>query len=362
MIGTNRSIAFSMRFWLTLVSSILIFFLPSTSTEANISESNVLVLYDADAGPTGSGFQIAQHYQQQRPGVHLYGLQGIGDILGGAYQETISAQDYLDVIRPQVLSAIASLSDTVDVIVTTKGLPLVIDAGVKPAGNTSLRWLRYSSLESELTRVDSIDSVDQMGDQFIFVGFPDLDPTHSSNPYYNENVPFALADTDPNNIIMRLSARLDGFDVPSVKASIDRAQNAFVLPQRHYIVADDDPTAGADQMVDDATGGPGPGLLEAILPSNYSIVYENTNNAITSAPGPVIGYASHGVADGSGGLASGYIADQLDFKLANGAVFMSHESWNASSFDPSHAQAQGLVGQWLQNGGTAGRGACSRTL
>ena len=132
---------------------------------------------NADAGADGAGYQIAQHYQQRRPGVHVAGLTGIDAIFSGTDTEFVSATDYLNVIRPQVLDAIGQVSDSIDVIVTTKGLPLKIDAGPKPPTSTSYNWRRYSSLESELTRIDAIDTIEEMGDQFIWSGFPGVDPT-----------------------------------------------------------------------------------------------------------------------------------------------------------------------------------------
>ncbi len=324
------------------------------TSASGLDAPNVLVLYNGDAGPAGDGFQIAAHYAQARPGVHLLPISGIDSILSGSTSEEVSADGYLSVIRPQVLSAINGITDSIDVIVTTKGMPLRIDAGSQPAGSTSFSWKRYSSLESELTRIDSINSLDKMGDQFFFAGFPQFDTSLGSNPYYNSGGPFVRLGSDPINGDIRLASRLDGYSVASVNAAIDRAQKVFVVPQGQYVVADDDPTAGVDQLADG--GGPGPGLKNVLTNANQAFVYENNDTATTTAPGPVLGYVSHGTNDGTGGLESGYIQNQLQFDLANGAVFLTHESFNALSFDPAHAQSQGLIAEWLEAGGTAGLG------
>jgi uncharacterized protein (TIGR03790 family) len=323
---------------------------------AEIAPQNVLVLYNADHGASGAGFQIADYYRQARPGVHLLGLQGIDGILSGTTRELVSADNYLNVIRPQILAGIALIPDSIDVIVTTTGLPLKIDAGAKGADSTTLLWRRYSSLESELTRIDSLTTKAAMGDQFIYTGFPDIDPRPASNPYYNANRNFSRAGSDPVNGDIRLSSRLDGYSVETVKQLIDRSQRVFVAPSSPIIVADDDPTANVDQMVDGTPGGPGPGLVIAIQSANYQLLYENTDDAITSAPDPIFGYVSHGASDGSGGLEANYIEDQLNFKIGKGAVFLTHESWNARSFHPSVQQDQGLIAQWLEAGGSAGLG------
>ena len=344
---------------------------------AGISEANVLVLYNADDGPSGAGYRIANYYQQVHPGAHVVGLTGISSILSGATREQVSGADYLTVIRPQILSALAGIGDSIDVIVTTKGLPLRIDAGVQPAGTSSFKWRRFSSLESELTRIDAIDSIFEMGDQFYLAGFPSFDTTLPSNPYYFNNRPFDRAASDLPNGDIRLASRLDGKNVRTVTAMIDRAQLAFVspLPQGSMIVADDDPTAGVDQ-IEDHPAGPGPGLLNVLsewqtiaesrladtlgqpsyqFPTPFA-QHNDTDEPITTAPGRVIGYVSHGVHDGPGGLDAGYSRGQLKFDLANGAIFQSHESYNAISFDVSHTQSQGLLSEWLEMGGTAGLG------
>src|SRR5262249_43920822 len=141
--------------------------------------------------------------------------------------------------------------------------------------------------------------------------------------------------SDFTNGDIRLAARLDGYDVAAVKASIDRAQRVFVVPGTSTIVADDDPTAGIDQMVEVVPGGPGLGLVEAVRQAGYRTEYENTDAAILAVDN-VAGYVSHGVNDGSGGLEAGYLAGQLQLGLQRGAVFLTHESWNAASFSPTY--------------------------
>lgn len=346
------------------------FFLPLilcglVSSALAISPENVLVLYNADDGQAGPGYQIANHYQTVHPGTHVVGLTGVNDILSGAFDEDVSGTDYLNVLRPQILSAIGTIPDSIDVIVTTKGLPLRIDVGPQPDPNASIKWKSFSSLESELTRIDSIDTIDEMGDQFILAGFPSIDTSLPSNPYYNENVPFVRAGSDTVNGDIRLSSRLDGYSVETVIQSISKAQKVFVVPTGHYVVADDDPTAGIDQIVDrpmQAGDGPGLGLVNLLqnrdqaFVSDYDQADAIQNLAITVAPGPVIGYVSHGTNDGSGGLEADYVLNQLSFQLAKGAVFHSYESYNSQSFDPANTQEDGMIGDWLEIGGTAGLG------
>ena len=70
--------------------------------------------------------------------------------------------------------------------------------------------------------------------------------------------------------------------------------------------------------------------------------------------GPVIGYVSHGT---NAGMPSNYISSQLQFTLGPGAVFETHESFNAYSFQQGgNTMGQGQVAQWLAAGGTVGVG------
>jgi uncharacterized protein (TIGR03790 family) len=290
------------------------------AVRGEIGPDNVLVLYN-QASPEGT--QIANYYAQTHPGVHLLALSGIGTA------ETISADSYLSAIRPQVLSA---LTPSIDLIVTTKGLPLRISemshanpgAYTDPAGvrRTVLSscWKPYSSLESELTRIDTISTGQQMGDQTL-LSFTGLS-LPAVNPYYKSAAPFDFGDYR-----MRLTARLDGFTVPDVEDSIDRAQRAFIMESARWFVLDNDPTAAA------ASTSLMRKLRSSVLaPRGQDCAYDNTAAALTSAPGPVIGYVSYGTNNGSGALRPGYVGGQLQFGLADGAVFQTYESYNAYSF------------------------------
>ena len=361
----------SIRFWM-LWHAVLLIGLSAVHETCAIEPENVLVLYNDDGGPTGPGFQIASHYQQQRPGVHLAGLSGIDAIRSGSELEQVSGSDYLSVIRPQVLSAIGAISDRIDVIVTTKGLPLRINSG----GSDTATLEPWSSFESELTRIDEIDSIGEMRDQVIEIdaGIFKI-PQPPKNPYYNRfniNFPFVHTGSDPNFADIRLSSRLDGKTVEDVIAAIDRAQNVYVVPTGHYVVADDDLSAGTDELIDvlgESGFGPGPGLvdpvnLDGVLDLHgQAYVYENTDNATTTAPGPVIGYVSHGTNDGSGGLSGNYIENgELQFSLADGAVFHTFESFNGQTFANPNSQTDGQIADWLEIGGTAGLGHVAEPL
>lgn len=345
----------------------LLIFVGASATGA-ILPDNVLVLYNPSwTDGTHSGDYVADYYASQRniPASNVIGITGLGT------GEEISAADYLNVIWPQVQSALATRN--ISTIVTTKGLPLRIQNGMpNPAAATgeytytdaagmvrtvySDTWKPYSSLESELTRINTIGvrngsnwlntALLQMGDQ-TYMNPPSPNP--AANPYYRKTT--AFDHSNPTYGGMYLTSRLDGFTVADVTSSINRAQNACLipLPNSQYIVMDDSPNSvGTDRITE----------LKTVLDSrSYPWLYDTTAAAITTASRPVIGYVSHGTNDGPGGLSSGYIPNQLSFTLANGAVFMTHESFNAYSFvRGGNVAGQGLVAEWLAKGGTVGIG------
>jgi len=348
---------------------------------AGLQEDQVLVLYNAD-DTSEIGLDLANYYKTFHPNVHLQPLTSGDPGNPLSTNDQVSADYYLNTIRPAVLNALqAAGASQIQCIVTTKGLPLRIkvDDSVPPQG---AQWVQYSSLESELTRIDLIDSEIMMGNQ---TWFPAGIGQHSENLYFGaywdhfswpperirrDNEPFTSAGNDG----MRLTTRLDGYDFADVQGIIDRSQNVFVDPSApQYVVVDDDP-AGVLNLMAELTAGLGDQACS-----------DSTGQAVTvgvpTPSRPVIGYVSHGTNDSgellggdNGDPSTGYIPEQLGdpqsgLLLADGAVFMTYESFNAWTFDPWVLQPrgeggyyipeddqQGLLAQWLAIGGTAGIG------
>jgi uncharacterized protein (TIGR03790 family) len=307
------------------------------------------VLYNADSK---DGLAIAEYYAQVHPGVELLPLYGVST------DEQVSADHYLKVIRPQVL---AGLNGKTSVIVTTKGLPLRISNTIPNPGtypgwrgdayNMAIPndwWKPFSSLESELTRITRISTPEQMADQGFFLSpptfnFPNDHQAH--NPYHGSTVTFDRSNSANEGIY--LTSRLDGFTVEDITKSIKRAQNAYIKPDHQLVVVDDDPYAAGtyadrmDQLVN-----------QVLKPAGQKYLYDQTTAKLTTAPGPVIGYVSHGSQPNDP-----YYMDRLDFNLAAGAVMHTWESFNAYSFiKGNNRYGQGLIGEWLAMGGTAALG------
>jgi uncharacterized protein (TIGR03790 family) len=326
----------------------------SSQTQA-IDPSRVLVLFNNDSQES---IDIANYYAQVHPGVNLLGL----DNLGAA--TSITATSYLNNIRQPVLAS-GALTSNIDVILPTKGMPLRIQVEAAYPGPyidsygiqrfpTVDQWKVYSSLESELTKIDYINSETMMGDQSY--NFPEIAGGHfASNAYYQSNASFSVGNFTGQHV-MRLTARLDGFSVADVQSAIDRAQNAYVGPNNtpggpfHFIV-DSDPSLTYSHPT--MTGANN--LLNA---KGLPHVYDNTAAFVADAGGSILGYTSNGVWQLS--TPDDYIY-ALTGSLANGAVFNSWESFNAQSFQPGanyfgSTGKQALIGEWLNRGGTAAVG------
>jgi uncharacterized protein (TIGR03790 family) len=299
-----------------------------------LDSSNVLVLYNP-ASP--DSVQIASAYAQVHPGVQQLALSNVPT------SEDVSYDVYLNTIRPQVLSA---LTPSIDCIVTTKGLPLRI-TNPKMGGYSS--WNVYSSLESELTRVDTIGTRQLMGNQAYMLPAPIGNPL-ALNPYYYADHAFDYG-TDG----IRLTSRLDGFTVADVTTAINRARKAVIGRPGYVFLVDDDPSAPgapADKMANLVNG--------VLAPENVPYIYDATGTFVREATGPVLGYVSHGV---YGGAPGDYLVNPdtgLKITPAAGAVFHTYESYNAYTFDPSAVgqmpMRQGLVAEWIRLGGAAGVG------
>lgn len=349
----------------SIVAQFLVFCLTVLShshSACAVDESTTLILYNkSDVESTA----IRDKYLEVHPGVRTFGLSLPG------ISEDITGQEYLDQIHSPLLELLTyrSWGAQIDTIVTTKGLPLRIDAGA----NTQTDWQRFSSFESELTRLDAIDSIEEMGDQNFSPALANEPGVLPANPYYlgpeldpdtYELIPYdgpaGFDRSDPTNENIRLVSRLDGYSLEDVIGMIDRAQSAYVVPFGHNVVVDDHPAAPASAETAMTE------LATIILPSHTQLTdFDQTNVPITSSSDPVIGYVGHGVHSGlPGGIPgnldeTGYLVASLDFEYANGAVFHTYESFNAYSFDlasTSPTTSQGQLGQWIATGGTAGLG------
>src|SRR5262249_31515816 len=138
-----------------------------------------------------------------------------------------------------------------------------------------IAWKPYSSLESELAKVDTISSWQMMGDQSYLIS-----GHFTVNPYYGAAQAFSHANYD-----MRLTARLDGYSVSDVNAAVDRAQQAFVGPTNspagpfHFLVDNDPSKNYAPTMSNLVTG--------VLQPAGMPVTYDNTSAFVGTTTGPL---------------------------------------------------------------------------
>jgi hypothetical protein len=169
-----------------------------------------------------------------------------------------------------------------------------------------------------------------------------------SNSYFKANVPFDYAIHK-----IRLTSRLDGFTVSDVENALDGAQHAVYN------------RAGCTYVLDDSPSAPGAAIDKmellrdnVLAPRGLQTFYDGTAAYQRQAPGPAIGYVTHGT---NGGAPSDYLTrspDGIAFPIAQGGVFCSYESYNAYTFDPGVAVPcnQGTLAQWIALGGSAAVG------
>jgi len=192
-----------------------------------------------------------------------------------------------------------------------------------------------------------------------------------NNPYYNTDPGYTFNyrfkpdyfTTIWNNFPIKLSylvSHLDGISYDVVVNMIDRSIDPDVSGTAFWVLDDDPTMAGFTEAAQFSTTKY---LLES---KGFNVVYDNTNNWITSYPNNVMGFSSWGTHAEDGNCEwedSAWVVDSLNFNLSNGAIFNTFESFNGTSLTtlawrhidnipPSCNHTQGLATQFLQIGGT----------
>ena len=148
----------------------------------------------------------------------------------------------------------------------------------------------------------------------------------------------------------------------TVEAHDRSGSNAYVLPQTEPNRSDDDPNPNLDHQCRRFSD-----ILASQEPACRLRQHVKRCDDRTK---PVIGYVSHGV---HAGMPADYMNSQLQFTLGPGAVFETHESFNAYSFQPGGTRWDKASSHNGWKGGTVGvetaatsvmdqrRGQCSRS-
>jgi len=263
-------------------------------------------------------------------------------------QQTISRDDYQKKIREPIEQFLRrrGLVEQIEIIVTTKGMPLRVSGPWPPIEH----WLRESTLASvdaELSLLFSSDS-----------GSPGV--ANSANPYFDSPLSFhrfrkANPDLPPRYLVARLTGYQGDLDpetgVPrDVKALIDAAQAEGPLG---FWLIDEDPSLEP---------GLAAGNRVLLRPAAAALrqlgldVYHDRGETFVSNLDPITGYASWGSNDrhDRGGPTYGPIAGaRYPGMFAPRALAMDFVSTNARSFTDPPSYGQSLVAD-LVRGGVAG--------
>jgi uncharacterized protein (TIGR03790 family) len=158
-----------------------------------------------------------------------------------------------------------------------------------------------------------------------------------------------------------LVTRLSGYSVTDVTNSIARSVNIEFRKKSDVIVLDGTPS-GFDTAAYNLRGTVVYDNARKILSAaGFLVAYDRTDTAITSLPNGqrLLSYSSSGIHSAPGNPLCNnpqYINKVLRFNYAAGAVFNTYESSNGSEFNnPAHAN-QGMVADFIHQGGTLGFG------
>lgn len=268
--------------------------------------------------------------------------------LGSSAHESISRTTFDERVREPIERFLVEneLREQIEIIVTTKGVPLQIKSPGVPR-ETWLRDLTRASVDAELALLFSSG-----------VGMPGVPDTR--NPYYDSALPFRrFRESEQDARLRYLVARLTGYQtdrdpetgVPAdVKALIDRAVGRDE-PRGTWVV-DEDPTLGPELSAGNLVLlAPAAGALGAL---GVELVHETTGEFASGIPS-IVGYASWGSND-SGDSEPTY--GSVDGRRVPGtfvprAVAVDFVSTNARSFTHPPHYGQSLVAD-LVHAGAAG--------
>jgi uncharacterized protein (TIGR03790 family) len=221
-----------------------------------------------------------------------------------------------------------SLTNTINYIVTTKGVPLKINRG-----NTFSTSSPSSSLESELMIIMSSRS-DQIGKNGYVM-----------SPYFLSTQNFSKSAFD-----MYLVTRLDGYSFNDIKNLIDKSSSPAVIDTSFQFVLDEDPNWNNSlPYLNNAMTYAGTKLSAKGLKVNV----EQTNAYLTEQSN-VIGYTSWGSNDYNANLYTEF-AKPKNF-WAPGAIAETYVSTSGRTFLNPVSYGQSVIADLVAEGVTGAKG------
>ena len=349
------------------IAALVIVAVPAAAASAAILPENVAVLYNP---ASADGMHLAQQYAQLRPGVALLPITGLGPTA-----ETISPATYAQTYLPQVESYLAdgdNLART-QVLLTTRGLPYRIagadtfdfkkstnaavgselalagiDLARKARGDAPLAGAP-SAVANPYAKTQTFDAVPDDGDD-NFTRASRYEPFESFGDFRAH----AAVGDDPDAANFLLTARLDGFNLKDTADALRRAQRT----ERGKIVLDRDPRDYILDNILESRDAAGDLLIRGaaveVEARGGEVALDATAASLETLDDPVLAYVGTGT-NGNQDKAT-YVTDDLDFRLAFGALFNTYESFNAETFVEGGNRGQSLIGEWLAAGGTAAAG------
>ena len=201
----------------------------------------ILVVVD---GGSALSRAIGAYYCEQRgvPPSQLLelSLPGAPPEEGVRAAETIDRETFERHVRDPIASFLTEhgLIEEIEIIVTTKGVPLRVSGPTVPIGSSYLELTTAAAVDAELALLFS--GLD---------GSPGIEGM--TNPYFDSDEPFRrFRRENPDAPLRYLVARLDGYQEPvdpetgvpvDVKALIDRARGEFPESQDRIWLIDSDP-------------------------------------------------------------------------------------------------------------------------
>lgn len=238
-------------------------------------------------------------------------------------------------MRTAIESAIVerNLTDSINYLVTTKGLPFRVDRPSCDESNGAIT-ARRASIESELMLIlgPHADSIGNCSWFFHTYG------------YLNQNRHFRRSDHG-----FYLVTRLDAYTVEGAKALVDRGgPNRFVDKDSVLFVLDQEPGAR------DASFHQSQALAAQIVQGRGWRAVLNTDSVYVTDQRNVIGYASWGSNDRYHAPFAEHAIPRNTWSIASLAE--TFVSTSGRSFTPGTGYGQSLIADWLAEGAVGAKG------
>ena len=290
---------------------------------------------------------IGQAYADSRgiPKANLFRLRiPVNDpLLADGQHETISRAKFEELVQQPLMAWLTERGESIEILVTTKGLPLTIDGSEWPA-NEFLQKSTQASVDAELALIGS----DQIGSPGI---------ASSANPWFGDPRDFRRFRQEvPGSPLRYLVARLTGYPdenpgpgVPQDVARLMKAARQTPQPDATWLVDQDPELPPMMEAANDQLLAPAAALLASM---GFQVHHDNKPTFVSDIEW-IQGYASWGSNDGHEAHPQTYgrIEGHLyPGRFAPRALAVDLVSTNARSFSRPKSYGQSLIGDLIAGG------------